>query len=201
MNLTRRQREIYNFIKEYTAGNECSPTLDEIARHFGIASLNAIYKHLNALEQRGFLRRLSNQARSIRLLDPDQPAPCELPLLGIIAAGEPIEAVANCEYISVPEWFASPGRKNYVLRVRGNSMIEEHIEDGDYVIVEERADAANGEMVVALIDGENVTLKKFYREGAEVRLQPANVALEPIRLGAERVRLQGVVVGVLRKYK
>lgn len=201
MSLTRRQREIYNFIKRYIEDNDFAPSLEEIARQFRIASLNAIYKHLNALEQRGYLRRLTNQARSIRLLDPDRAERHELPLLGTVAAGKPIEAVSNSESIAVPASFISPGKNSYVLRVRGDSMIDEHIADGDYVIVEERDSADSGEMVVALLDNENVTLKKFYREGRKVRLQPANPDLEPLRVDEDRVRVQGVVVGVIRKYR
>lgn len=198
MAVTQRQKEIYEFIRDYLEQYGYSPSLVEIGRHFGIGSLNAVYKHLKALEERGLIRRLSNQARSIQALAPEGGSPT-LPLLGYVAAGCPVEAVSNPEEISVPGSFLTRGR-NYVLRVQGDSMIQEHIRDGDYVIVEERDHAQNGEMVVALVDGENVTLKRYYREGPEIRLQPANPALEPLLLREDRVRIQGVVVGMMRKY-
>ncbi|MFQ5738952.1 MAG: transcriptional repressor LexA [Acidobacteriota bacterium] len=199
MALTARQRAILNFLQGYLREHGYSPSLEEIAAHFGIASLNGVFKHLRALEERGFIRRLSNQARSIQLLVPEGSAAPTLPLLGLVAAGVPIEAVSNSEEVSVPASFLTRGR-NYVLRVSGDSMIDEHIEDGDLIVVEERALAHNGEMVVALVDQEKVTLKKYFREGAMIRLQPANLALEPIYVREDRLRIQGVVVGVMRKY-
>lgn len=199
MPLTRRQKEILTFLRDYLAGNGYSPTLEEIARHFRIASLNAVYKHLRALEERGFIRRLSNQARSIQVLDPEPVHRSTLPLMGYVAAGQPLEAFQDVEEISVPETFLTRNR-NYVLRVTGDSMIDEHIEDGDLVVVESRSEARNGEMVVALVDGGNVTLKKYYREGEFIRLQPANPLVQPIVVTEDRVQVQGIVVGVMRKY-
>ena len=199
MPVTKRQRDIFHFIKEFLDRHGYSPTLQEIAEHFRLASLNGVYKHLVALEERGFIRRLSNQARSIQVLDPENVRRGTLPLLGYVAAGQPIEAVTNVEEISVPESFLTR-RRNYVLRVRGDSMIDEHIQDGDYVVVEERERANNGEMVIALIDDENATLKKFYREGDSIRLQPANPQLQPLYVTEDRVKIQGVLVGVLRRY-
>ena len=199
MPLTKRQKEILDYVRDFLDGQGYSPTLEEIADHFALASLNGVYKHLRALEERGFIRRLSNQARSIQVLNPERSSPATLPLLGYVTAGQPVEAVVNVEQISIPESFLTRGR-NYVLRVRGNSMIEEHIQDGDYVVIEQREDAANGEMVIALIDGENATLKKFYREHDKIRLQPAHPVLEPIWLREDQVKIQGVVVGIMRKY-
>ncbi len=199
MSMTKRQKEILTFLQEYLDEYGYGPTLEEIAKHFGLASLNGVHKHLRALQERGFIRRLSRQARSIQLLGSGSSRGCTLPLLGYVAAGQPIEAVEGAEELSVPESFLTRNR-NYVLRVQGSSMIEEHIQDGDYVIVEERNQAFNGEVVVALIDGENVTLKKFFREGDQVRLQPANANLEPILVSGERLTIQGVVVGIMRKY-
>ena len=199
MPLTRRQKEILDYLRAFLEARGYAPTLEEIAGHFGLASLNGVYKHLRALEERGFIKRLANQARSIQILGGETFSQPRLPLLGYIAAGEPVEAIVSTEEISVPENFLSKGQ-NYVLRVRGDSMIEEHIQDGDYVIIERREEARNGETVVALIDGENSTIKKFYREDDKVRLQPANPALQPVRLDEGRVRIQGVVVGVMRKY-
>jgi repressor LexA len=199
MPLTKRQKEVLDYVSGFLERNGYSPTLEEIASHFQLASLNGVYKHLKALQERGFIRRFTNQARSIQLLNPDTPSPAILPLLGYVTAGQPVEAVVSAEEISVPESFLTRG-KNYVLRVRGDSMIDEHIQDGDFVVIEQGEDAHNGEMVIALIDGENATLKKFYREGDKIRLQPANPTLEPIWVREDRMRIQGVVVGIMRKY-
>ena len=199
MSITRRQKEILDFVRGFLDEHGYSPTLEEIAGHFGLASLNGVYKHLRALETRGFIRRLASQARSIQVLDTLGSGSPTLPLLGYVAAGRPLEAVTDVEKISVPEGFLSRGR-NYVLRVRGESMIEEHIQDGDYVVVEQRDHAENGEMVIALIDGDTATLKRFYREGSRIRLQPANPRLQPLYVSEDRVKVQGVVTGIMRKY-
>jgi repressor LexA len=197
--LTKRQKDILDYLTHFLQHQGYSPTLEEIADHFGLASLNGVYKHLRALEARGFIRRLSNQARSIQVLEPAPSRRAVLPLLGYIAAGQPMEAVPDVEEISVPESFLTRGR-NYVLKVRGNSMIDEHIQDGDYVVVEQREEARNGETVIALIDGESSTLKTFYRKGNRIRLQPANPDLAPVDLEENRVKIQGVVIGVMRRY-
>ncbi len=199
MPLTRRQKEILDFVRGYLERQGYSPTLEEIADHFDLSSLNGVYKHLRALQVRGFIRRLPNQARSIQLLNPEASSPTTLPLLGYVTAGKPVEAVVNVEEISVPESFLTR-KRNYVLQVRGDSMIDEHIQDGDFVVIEEREGARDGEMVIALIDGENATLKKFYREQETIRLQPAHPTLEPIWVREDRIRIQGVVVGIMRKY-
>jgi repressor LexA len=202
MSLTRRQKEILEFIIEYVDSRGYAPTLDEIASRFEIASLNAVYKHLLALEEKGYISRSWNRARSIEVLKGignRGVAGRTLPLLGYVAAGQPIEAIPNVESVAVPDFMSTRGR-NYVLRVRGESMIEEHIEDGDYVVVEEREAATNGEMVVALLEGEYVTLKRFFREGRHIRLQPANPAFHPIVVEEDSVKIQGVVIGIMRKY-
>ncbi|HUV13497.1 MAG TPA: transcriptional repressor LexA [Acidobacteriota bacterium] len=199
MPLTKRQNEIFAFLSGYLKERGYSPSLDEIAKHFGIASLNAVYKHLNVLEEKGFIKRLANRARSIQVIEQGVVAEQMVPLLGVIAAGYPIEAVANSEEIPVPESLLTKG-SNYVLRVEGNSMIEESIRDGDLIVVEQRDFATNGETVVALIDGQEATLKKLYREEGRVRLQPANPTLFPIFVEEDRLRIQGVVVGLMRKY-
>ncbi len=199
MKLTQRQKEILDFITRFIEENGYSPSMEEIAAHFRIASLNAVFKHLEALEIRGYLRRDANRARSIQLAS-DSVGATALPLYGYVAAGRPIEAIAAPETMPVPEPFLPKGGKGYVLQVRGDSMIEEHIQDGDYVVIESRETALPGETVVALVDNENVTLKKFYPEGRRVRLQPANESLEAIVLDAGRVRIQGVVTSVLRRY-
>lgn len=201
MKLTKRQKEILDFITDFMTRHGYSPSMEEIAENFQFASLNAVFKHLEALEVRGYLHRDANRARSIELSSEKVSGTQTLPLLGFVAAGRPIEAVSTPETLQVPEDFL-PGRGSYyVLRVQGESMIEEHIENGDYVIVEARETATNGEMVIALVDGENVTLKKFFLQGSQVRLQPANRELEPILLDGSKVKVQGVVVGIMRKYR
>ena len=200
MKLTKRQKEILDFITGFIDENGYSPSMEEIAEHFQFASLNAVFKHLEALESRGYLHRDTNRARSIQLSHEDPVRIQVLPLFGYIAAGQPIEAVSSPETLQVPEELL-PGRgRYYVLQVQGESMIDEHIKDGDYVVVESRETARPGETVVALIDDENVTLKKFFPEGPHIRLQPANETLDPIILDPSRVKIQGVVVSVMRKY-
>ncbi len=199
MPVTRRQNEVLEFIRGFLTEHGYSPTLEEIAHHFGLTSLNGVYKHLKGLEERGFIRRLNNHARSIQVIERENRARNTLPLLGRVAAGRPIEAVPFPEEIDVPAHFLTTP-SNYVLKVQGDSMIEEHIEDGDYVVLEHRDQAENGEIVMALIDGETATLKKYYREGNQIRLQPANPSLSAIVIPEERVRIQGVVVGLMRKY-
>ena len=199
MPLTQRQQEILKFIESYLETRGYSPSMEEIADHFGIASLNAIHKHLRVLQERGFIRRLSNRARSIQVVHEGLGEAHAIPLLGRIAAGLPIEAIATHEEIQVPQSLLTRGQ-NYVLQVEGDSMIDEHIQDGDLIVVEQRESARDGETIVALIDGERATLKKVFREGSRVRLQPANPTLEPILVPADRLQIQGVVVGLIRKY-
>jgi repressor LexA len=202
MKLTKRQKEILDFVSEFIEHNGYSPSMEEIADHFHFASLNAVFKHLAALESRGHLHRDSNRARSIQLSPSTAAGVQLLPLLGAIAAGRPIEAVSSPESMPIPDYFLPrQGNHYYVLRVKGDSMIEDHIQDGDFVVVESRETANLGETVVALIDDENVTLKKYFHEGNQVRLQPANETLSPIILDGARVKIQGIVVSVLRKYQ
>jgi len=201
MKLTERQKEILDFVRQFIDRNGYSPSMEEIAERFEIASLNAVFKHLAALEARGFLRRDPNRARSIELSPRPESAVQVLPLYGYVAAGRPIEAVAAEETLTLPEDFLPPRSSCFVLRVKGESMIGDHIEDGDFVVVESRSEALPGEMVVALVDGESVTLKRLHPEGSLVRLQPANPDIPPIVLEADRVKVQGIVVGLLRKYK
>ena len=169
--------------------------------HFGLSSLATVHKHLTNLQEKGLVKRAWNRSRALELV-PSQVTvrAVEVPLLGRVAAGTPIEAIESTETIFVPEDMLGRGR-TYVLQVKGESMIEEQIRDGDYVIVEDRQTARDGEMVIALLGGENATLKKFYREsGGTIRLQPANSAMKPIYVDEEDVRVRGVVIGVLRKY-
>ncbi len=201
MKLTKRQKEILDYLTEFIDREGYSPSMEEIAGHFHIASLNAVFKHLEALQARGYLHRDANRARSIELKRIDPPPALTLPLYGSIAAGRPIEAVSTPETMTVPEELLPGPGTYYVLRVQGESMIDEHIEDGDYVVVDPQPQADDGKTVVALVDNENVTLKKLYREGPQVRLQPANPVLAPLLLDAARVQVQGVVVAVMRKYR
>lgn len=198
--LTRRQREILDFLTEFIEHHGYAPSLEEIGRRFGLSSLATVHKHLTNLEEKGFIRRAWNRSRSVELVPTRVGGRAvELPLLGTVAAGAPIEAVASTETIAVPEnLVAAPD--TYALRVRGSSMIDEQIRDGDIVIVEDRKTADNGEMVIALLRGADVTLKKFYRENGRIRLQPANPAVRPLVVESDQVQIQGVVVGVMRRY-
>ncbi len=198
--LTKRQREILDYLNEFIQQHGYAPSLEEIGKRFSLSSLATVHKHLTNLQEKGFIKRAWNRSRSVELVPARVGARAiELPMLGFVAAGVPIEAVATAESIAVPEDLVGK-RDTYVLRVKGDSMIDEQIRDGDFVIVEDRKTADNGEMVIALVGGADVTLKKFYRENGHVRLQPANPAMQPITLGAEQVQIQGVVVGVMRKY-
>lgn len=202
MTLTKRQREILNFLSVYAEENGYAPSFEEIAQRFGYNSLATVHEHLTNLERKGYIKRSYNESRAIEIL-PSQafPRAVQIPLLGAVAAGAPIEAVNSGEAVAVPEDFVGRAGHHYVLRVRGNSMIDEQIRDGDYVVVNERRLADNGEMVIALIEGTSATVKRFYREAnGRVRLQPANDAVEPIYLQDSDLRIQGVVVGVLRRY-
>ena len=177
-----------------------APSIMEICGQFNLSSPATVHKHLIHLEAKGLIRREHNLSRSIELIDePGTTRPMEYPLLGSIVAGKPIEAVENREMISLlPD---IEGKDVFVLKVNGNSMIDDHIRDGDFVIVEKRAQAENGETVVALLDDESATLKKFYREKDHIRLQPANPEMEALIIQDRDLKIQGVVIGVLRKFK
>jgi repressor LexA len=200
MYATKRQKEILDFITGFIQQHGYAPSLQEIGSRFSLSSLATVHKHLNRLEEKGFIRRSYNRGRSIELVPVNMTVEAvKLPLLGLVAAGKPIEAVPEKETIAVPANMVGR-RSTYVLQVKGDSMLDEQIRDGDYVVVEERTSAENGETVIALLRGEEVTLKKFYRENGYVRLQPANPVMKPIRVKEEDLRIQGIVIGVLRKY-
>jgi repressor LexA len=200
MPLTKRQREILDFLNDFIQRHGYAPSLEEIGKRFNLSSLATVHKHLTNLQEKGFIKRAWNRSRSVELVPTRVGTRAvELPMLGFVAAGMPIEAVAGNETIAVPEDLVGR-RDTYVLRVRGNSMIDEQIRDGDFVIVEDRKTANNGEMVIALLGGSDATLKTFYREHDTVRLQPANPTMQPIFVPADNVQIQGVVVGVMRKY-
>jgi repressor LexA len=202
MPLTRRQREILTYLQAYSGENGYAPSFEEIARHFNYNSLATVHEHLSNLERKGYIKRSYNESRAIQILPSEVfPRAVELPLYGTVAAGTPIEAVAGSETVSVPEEFAQRGGRHYVLRVRGNSMIDEQIRDGDFVIVNERQSAYEGEMVIALLNGSSATLKRFFRErDGRIRLQPANETLAPLYVHENDILIQGVVVGVIRRY-
>ncbi len=200
--LTERQSEILGFVREFRRARGFSPTHREICERFGFSSYGTAHKHLKLLAGKGFLKRDRHQRRGMEIVEaePSERSNVELPFLGQIAAGKPIEAVAREELITVPPMLAGDSpEKHYVLRVSGESMIDEGIHDGDWVVVERRELATAGEMVVALL-GDEVTLKRFYPEGNQVRLQPANRTMAPLRFPVSEVRVQGIVVGLMRRY-
>ena len=200
MILTKRQKEIFDFIEESIRARGYAPTLEEIGERFRLSSLATVHKHVSNLEAKGLIRRKWNHSRAIEVVTRRRKARAvELPLLGLVAAGQPIEAVENNDTIEVPESFVRR-RNTYALRVVGDSMIDEGILDGDHIVVEERPEPSNGEMVVASIDGE-ATVKRFYRESrTAVRLEPANPRYKPIVVRDRDLQIRGVVVAVLRKY-
>jgi len=206
MAITRRQHEVYDFLSRFVSEKGYSPSFEEIKEAMGLNSLATVHKHITNLEKKGLLTRDYNRSRSIDLLPPRGKLKQSmavntgmvLPLLGRIAAGRPIEAVENPETISLADFVRS--KEVFVLEVRGESMQDEHIVDGDYVLVEKAKTAHNGDIVVALVDSSDATLKRFYREGDNIRLQPSNAAMKPIIVPAASVDVQGRVIGVLRKY-
>jgi repressor LexA len=202
MALTRRQREIYDYIRSFVSEQGYSPSLEEIGAHFGLRSVATVHKHVHHLVEKGLLRKAWNRSRSVEPVaeeraEADLPT---LPLLGVVAAGTPIEAIEDDERIEIPQGMAGRPGERFVLRVRGESMIDEQIRDGDHIVVESRNEARNGETVVALIRGSEATLKRFYRHGDTVRLVPANDKMEPIVVPAADVQIRGVLRGLLRSY-
>lgn len=202
MNLTPRQLDVLVAIRNYRHLHGYAPTMQELADSLGTSKVT-IFEHVGALERKRIIRRDKHKARSLEIVAderlPDENRPTKLPLLGNIAAGSPIEAIENREELDLEAMFAAK-QGVYVLRVRGESMIEDHLCDGDFVVIERRESARNGEQVVALLDTGEATLKRYYREGGKIRLQPANSTMEPRIVDADRVRVQGVVIGVLRSY-
>lgn len=209
MALTKRQKQVLDFLSSFISRKGYSPSFEEIAEALGLKSLATVHKHMVTLEQKGFIRRRYNQSRSIDIVAIPgkvraavaralQPA-YELPLLGRIAAGQPLEAVSTPERLSLGDFTRE--RNVFVLEVKGNSMVDDHILEGDYILVEQTETARAGEIVVALVRDEEATLKRFYPErGGKVRLQPANAEMAPLVVPAKEVRIQGRVIGVLRKY-
>ncbi|HEX7938195.1 MAG TPA: transcriptional repressor LexA [Gemmatimonadaceae bacterium] len=202
MPLTKRQREILTYLDSYSEANGYAPSFEEIAEHFNYNSLATVHEHLSNLERKRYIKRSYNESRAIEILPNEvMPRAVELPLLGSVAAGVPIEAIAHDESVTVPETLLQRGGNHFVLKVRGSSMIDEQIRDGDFVIVNERKSADNGEMVIAMLHGDSATVKKLYRErDGRIRLQPANETMAPMYVHENDISIKGVVVGVLRRY-
>jgi len=199
--LTKRQKQLLDYLNSYIGQFGYAPTLQEIGSYFGLSSLATIHKHLKNLEAKGFIKRKWNHSRALEMIDNTVHGVARaLPMLGFVAAGTPIESVEGNDSITVPDEFIR--RQNtFCLRVRGESMIDEGIRDGDYIIVEGRDVANDGETVVALVNGE-ATVKKYYREsGGRIRLEPANITMQPIYASEEDLHVRGVVVGLMRHYR
>jgi repressor LexA len=200
MAITRRQKEVLDFIRNFVERCGYSPSFDEIARGLELSSLATVHKHISNLEKKGLLQRAHNRSRSIDVLPAQRPRvrmKAQWPLPGRIAAGRPVEAVENRETISLDDILGD--KSVYALEVRGESMRDEHIVDGDIVLVEQTQTARQGEIVVALVDGTEATLKRYYIEGDRVRLQPSNAEMQPIYVPAANVAIQGRVLAILRK--
>jgi repressor LexA len=197
--VTKRQKELLDYLQSYIGEHRYAPTLEEIGRHFGLASLATVHKHLQNLERKGLIRRLANQSRALELVGATTAPAVTVPLLGRVAAGAPIEPVETAETVTLPEEMLGRG-ETFALRVRGDSMVGEGILDGDLIVVESRREAPNGTVVVALVRGE-ATVKKLYRERGRVRLEPANERLAPIVAPERDVEIRGAVIAVLRRYR
>lgn len=207
MSLTKRQKQVLDHLVTFTDKHGYAPSYEEMARSLRLSSLATVHKHLATLERKGYIRRGYNRSRSVEVTQLPKPVRSqviarqvvELPLAGRIAAGRPLEAVEDNETISLGDF--TRGQNSFVLQVKGSSMKDDHILDGDYIVVEQTQVANAGEIVVALVGNEEATLKRFYREaGGKIRLQPANSQMHPIILPAQDVKIQGRVIGVLRKY-
>jgi repressor LexA len=202
MALTPRQKEVYDFLCRFIEAHRHAPTIAEIRAHFGLSSPASVHQLLSSLDQEGLIRRIPHASRGIEIVKQTSfDEPSEIPLLGVVAAGQPIEAILSHEVIGVPPDMIGRGR-TFALRVKGDSMIDVHIADGDTVVVESRNTANVGDMVVALVDGSDATVKHFFPEGDAIRLEPANPNYKPIVVSpASRVAIQGIVIGLIRKYK
>ena len=198
----RRQRQIFDFLRQYIQANGSSPTLKEIAAAMGVSSLATVHEHLTSLEAKGLIKRTRGRSRGLELVDEDltySDQGLEVPILGFIAAGVPIQPYIDPNAnTKIPASFVSGKKRVFILQVKGSSMIEEQIRDGDYVIVEQAENADNGDIVVALLDNGTATLKRFFREATRIKLEPANSSMNPIFVRS--VRIQGKVVGLIRRY-
>ncbi len=203
MSLTRRQAEVLDVIREFIAENRYTPSLEEIAAALNLSSVATVHKHISLLAEKGYLRKNPHTSRSVELVDMVDQAPppgaVVLPYVGVIAAGRPMLVFESEQAMTVPDMFEGY-RGTFILRVEGDSMIGAHIDDGDYVIVEQNVSPQNGEITVARLPDGEVTLKRFFDDGEKIRLQPENNRFEPFVLNRGEVEVQGVVIGVLRKY-
>jgi repressor LexA len=201
MSVTRRQREVYDYLRRFQNAHGYAPTIAEIQSQFALSSPATVHKSLSALAREGMIRRTPNVSRGIAVLDAEpETGECEIPLLGVIAAGHPIEAILSNDTICVPRDMLGK-RRTFALRVRGDSMIGEGIFDGDFIVVDSRSTAEDGQTVVALIEGSEATVKRFYRERGRIRLEAANPRYKPILIKPpDRLSIQGVVIGLLRRY-
>lgn len=201
MRVTPRQREVYDYLCRFIDAHGLAPTIAQIQLQFGLKAPSTVHQLLSALDREGLIKRTPNVSRGIEIVKRDEANPeAEIPLLGVVAAGQPIEAILSHETINVPRDMLGRNR-TFALRVRGDSMIDEHICDADYIVVESRQTAENGQTVVALVDGSDATVKRFYHDAGRVRLEAANPQYEPIILKPPSLcRIQGVVIGVIRKY-
>ena len=201
MPVTPRLRQIYDYLCRYSDKYGYAPTIAEIGKQFSLSSPASVHHILSGLEREGLIRRIPNVSRGIEVVRAEQSEDeFEIPLLGVVAAGQPIEAILSQETLSVPPDMIGSGRL-FALRVRGDSMIGEQIREGDFIVCESRQTATNGQTVVALVDGSDATVKKFYKERDNIRLEPANPKYKPIVVKADRVTIQGVVRGLIRKYQ
>lgn len=202
MSISPRQREVFDYLSRFVGKHGNAPTIAEIQAHLGLNSPATVHSLLSALERAGLIRRIPNVSRGIEIIGDDPTtSECEIPLLGVIAAGHPIEAILSQESICIPRDMLGKGR-TFALRVKGDSMTGEGILDGDSIIVEARQTAENGQTVVALVDGSDATVKRFFKERGQVRLEAANPRYKPIIIKpSDRVDIQGVVIGVLRRYR
>lgn len=200
MTLTKRQKELLDFIKAFIEKQEYAPTIAEIKKEFGINSPATVHQHLKNLEDKNAISRIPNRHRSIELVQEKAKSPdgVRVPILGSIAAGDPIEPYPDVDTASLPAEMVD-GEGTFLLRVRGDSMINDHILDGDMVVVNKSETAQPGQTVVALIDGREATLKRYYPENGKIRLQPANPEIEPMIFDASKVQIQGIVTGIIRK--
>ena len=202
--LTKRQKEVLDYVSQFIELHGYAPSYREIAAHFSYGSVATVAEHIESLVNKGMLQKGDNEARSIQLVkaeDFDSANSIALPILGLVAAGQPIETLgAHPETLEVPPFMV--GRKNsYVLQVKGDSMVDEGINSGDYVVVQEKEVPSNGEMIIALINGGEATLKRYYKEKTHIRLQPSNAAMDPIIIKpGTPIQIQGVVIGLIRKY-
>lgn len=202
MPLTRRQRQILDYLNSYSSEHGYAPSFEEIAEHFNYNSLATVHEHLTNIERKGYIKRTYNASRAIEILPSDVISRAvEIPLMGAVAAGSPIEVATDGETVSVPEDYVRRSGNHYALRVRGQSMIDDQIRDGDVVVVNDRSSADNGEMVIAMLEGSSATVKRYYRErDGRIRLQPSNDTMAPIYVREDQMQIRGIVVGVLRRY-